>query len=100
MRVISIAVAAFLLSGCLLSSGNVSRINTLPSGALVTVEGLGECETPCTIELKQRRRITIAKAGYKSLRIDLEPDGNDVSIELELAAPTQDIDAIALPDLD
>ena len=100
MRLLGIALVASVLSGCLFTSGNIRKIKTVPSGALVTVDGLGECETPCTVEVKQRRRATIAKAGYKSLRIYLEPDGEDVSIEMELAAPTEDVDAIALPDLD
>ncbi len=100
MRLLGIALIASLLSGCLFTSGNIRKINTVPSGALVTVDNLGECETPCTVEVKQRRRATIAKAGYKPVRIYLDPDGEDVSIELVLAAPTEDVDAIALPDLD
>ncbi len=99
MRIFVLAFLSLLLPGCMLSSGNISEINTLPAGALVTVDGLGECETPCTLELEQPRKLTIAKAGYKSVRIILEPNGKDVSIDLELAAPTEEVDAISLPDI-
>ena len=103
MRILGIILGMILVSnslmGCMLTSGNISEINTLPSGALVTVEGLGQCETPCTLELEQRRLLTIAKAGYKPVRIMLKPNGKNVSIELQLAAPTKDVDTVALPEI-
>lgn len=100
MRMSIFALAALPLSGCLTTSGEVSQINSTPPGALVSVNGVGECETPCTVELNQLRRVTIAKAGYKPFRFVLPPDGRDISVELELVAPTEDVDAVALPDID
>lgn len=100
MRILFIALAALPLAGCLTTSGNISRISSNPPGATVSVNGLGECETPCTVELSQLRRVTVAKTGYKPFRFDLQPDGRDIAIELELAAPTEDVDAVALPDID
>ncbi len=100
-RVIGCATVALSLSGCMTLFGdNVISIDSVPPGALVTVEGAGECETPCTIQLESARRVTVAKAGYKSVRIMMEPDANDVIVALSLAAPTEDVDAVALPDLE
>lgn len=100
-RIIGCAAVASSLSGCMTLFGdNVISIDSVPPGALVTVEGAGECETPCTIQLESARRVTVAKAGYKSVRIMMEPDANDVIVALSLAAPTEAIDTTELPDLD
>ena len=99
MRLILSIALTMILSGCLTLGGN-REIRSTPSGALVTLPGFGECETPCTIKLDRTRRITIAKAGYKQRLVDIEPGGGPVTIPLELAAPTADVDSQTLPDLD
>ena len=92
---------AVSLSGCLTILGdNQIDIATTPPGATVNLEGFGECETPCSIKLQQKRRVTIAKAGYKPVRLNVPPNSRDISILLELAAPTDEVDATTLPDLD
>ena len=99
MRFSLLITFAVMLSGCL-TLGSGREIRSIPSGALVTLPGFGECETPCTIKLDRTRRITIAKAGYKPRRVDIEPGGGPVTIPLELAAPTEEVDTEILPDLD
>ncbi len=98
MRYLLTLFLAAALSGCLTTGGR--EISSTPSGALVTVPGFGECETPCTVKLDKRRRITIAKAGYRPRRVDVDPEGAPLTIPLELAAPTEEVDAQTLPDLD
>ena len=88
------------LSGCFATAGEVRTITSEPDGALVRVEGFGECETPCTIKLDGRREVTVAKAGYKAQRFGVTPGSKDIHVILELAAPTQDVDAETLPSLD
>lgn len=96
-----VAVALTSLPGCLtLSGGDVRTITSDPTGALVRIEGYGECETPCTIRLDELRRMTVAKAGYKAQRFHVSPGNKDVHVILVLAAPTKDVDATELPALD
>lgn len=97
---IVIAIIALLgLQGCLSTTGELRNITSVPSGALVKIDGYGECETPCSIKLDQRREITVAKAGYKAQRFGILPGKKDVHVILELAAPTSDVDAEELPEL-
>ncbi len=103
LHLASILALTLPSTGCLTilgGGGNKIDIETTPPGATVTLEGFGECETPCAIQLEQTRRVTVAKAGYKPVRLRVPPDSRDISIILELAAPTDEIDATTLPDLD
>ncbi len=99
MRFLLSIALMVMLGGCM-TLGDSREIRSTPSGALVTLPGFGECETPCTIKLDRTRRITIAKAGYKPRLVDIEPGGGPVTIPLDLAAPTEDVDSQTLPDLD
>lgn len=84
------------LSGC--ASGSVQTIDSMPLGATVTIDGFGQCETPCTVKVDRPRIFTIAKAGYRAQRHEIKP-GRDLTIIMELAAPSGDVDAAPLPDL-
>ena len=99
MRMLLMGFAVLAAGGCMTTKG-ARMIKSDPPGALVTVEGFGECETPCRITLDTRREVTVAKAGYKAQRFGITPGGRSVMVVLELAAPTDDVDAIALPELD
>jgi hypothetical protein len=102
---IQIIAGALLLAGCQsLDFGGgakptIALISTVPPGALVTVEGFGECQSPCTVELDAPRNVTIAKAGYNPHRFVLTPGKKKVEITLELSAPTTDVDETELPEL-
>jgi len=101
VRTACYAAMTLSLTGCLtLMGGGGIEVETLPPGALVTVEGVGECESPCSIKLSQPRRVTIAKAGYKPVHLRVTPETDDFTIELTLAAPTEEVDTTTLPDLD
>ena len=97
----SVIFATLMLSGSLLSAcaSGVQKITSSPSGALVQMAGFGECETPCTVKIDGPRDITVAKAGYNPKRLRIQP-GGDINVDLDLAAPTEDVDAVTLPDLD
>lgn len=94
-----IVPALLAATGCVTFGSDAAKIVTVPPGATVRVDGFGECETPCTVKVDQPRYVTIAKAGYKAQRIRISPDQSKVEVELELAAPTEDVDAQTLPDL-
>lgn len=100
MRLISLAAAALLASACATTNGPaITLVETDPPGALVQVEGFGECMAPCTIELDAPRNLTIAKAGYDAQRMTLEPGKKRLQIKLTLSAPTTDIEEQELPEL-
>lgn len=102
MRIATAAFLPFLLTGCMTIGGgsSVMLVNTAPQGALVAIDGYGECETPCTIGLDAPKKARIAKAGFVSKTFVLSPGSREVTIPLELAAASEDVDASALPDLE
>ena len=103
MKRLIIAVAIFALAGCqTLSFGGGSSVTTIesdPNGANVTVEGYGECNTPCTVGHDVDRMITVAKTGYKPQRFVIKPGSKRVRVELEQSASTEDVEATAMPEL-
>ena len=98
MRLLILAALAAPLAGCMTTDG-MRMIKSDPPGALVTVEGYGTCETPCTVKIDSERLMTVAKAGYKARRFRLAPGDGSFKVKLELAAPTDDVDETALPDI-
>ncbi len=100
MRVVFALTLSLALGGCFGSSGGMRTIESTPSGALVTIEGYGECETPCTVKLDGYRNVTVAKAGYKAQRFGVKPGGAPVQVILDLAAPSGEVDTTALPEID
>ncbi len=99
MRLILILATAVLLNGCFVTSGGMRSFTSTPSGATVTIDGYGACETPCTVKLDGYRKVTVAKAGYKAQRFGVKPGGAPVNVILELAAPAGVVDSETLPDL-
>jgi hypothetical protein len=99
--VMTIGIAgASLVAGCeTLGGAKLTEIVTDPPGALVRVEGFGECTSPCTVEFDAPRTITIAKEGYKAQRLQLKPGKSRAEFKLELAAPVTDVEAGEVPDL-
>lgn len=80
-------------------STTLVRVETTPSGALLSIAGFGECETPCTIEIDREREAQIAKAGFHPKKIVLKPGAKTFAVTLELAAPTTAVDESAIPEL-
>ncbi|MGE0408914.1 MAG: PEGA domain-containing protein [Amphiplicatus sp.] len=97
--IISAAAGGCATLTALSDSAPITAVVSTPPGALVTVEGYGTCETPCTISLDAPRIISIAKAGFKPQRFQIRPGAKRVAVELELAAPTTKVESGALPDL-
>ena len=87
------------VSACQTLGSNLARIETNPPGALVRVEGFGSCESPCTIELDAVRKVTVAKAGYLKEEFEIAPGAGVIRLDMALAAPTEDVESTALPDL-
>lgn len=82
-----------------LGGSKTTEIVTTPPGALVRIEGYGECTSPCVIEFDGPRTILIAKAGYKAQRLELKPGKSRIEIPLELVAPTADVEEAEIPEL-
>lgn len=99
MRIL-ILCASLAAGGCATFGGSgVTQIVSEPPGALVRVEGAGECETPCTVKFESPREVTIAKVGYKAQRLRIGPDQSKVKVTLELAAPTGEVEETKMPEL-
>ncbi len=101
LSVAAMGLAALQLAGCVGASGGLrlTTVESIPPDARVVVIGYGECVTPCVIEHDAPRAIVIAKAGFVKQELVIEPGDKTVTVELELAAPSADIDAAPLPDL-
>lgn len=104
VRLVALLALSIALAGCktLGAEGLKTTMVTLsstPAGALATVEGFGECETPCTIEIDKPRNVTVAKAGYDPQKITLQPGRKKVDLVLKLSAPTTGVDATEMPDV-
>ena len=99
MRVrIGIAMAG-LLGGCATTSGDGTLFVSEPTAATVSADGYAPCETPCSLSLAAPTLVTIAKAGYTPQRLQVEPKRRRLSVALDLAAPTEDVEATGLPEL-
>jgi len=95
-----VIAAALSLAACATAKGpQIVLVETDPAGALVRVEGFGECESPCRIEVDAPRTLTIGKAGYEAQRTVITPGDRTVRLTLKLAAPTTTVDQETLPDL-
>ncbi|MEM9705796.1 MAG: PEGA domain-containing protein [Pseudomonadota bacterium] len=88
--------AAAVASGC---ATNISEIVSNPPGATVTVEGVGECETPCTVGVDAPIIVTVAKPGYLPKRLRISPGATRVKVDLEQAAETKAVEEGTLPAL-
>ncbi len=102
MRHLAAVLLMVCTGGCATLGGGSSStllVNTSPPGALVSIDSYGECESPCTVRLDRPRQARIAKAGFISATVTLAPGRKSVTIPLELAAASDDVDAVALPDL-
>lgn len=101
MRILAALAFATLGAACATNDGKprLTLVTTEPSGALVQIEGFGECVSPCTIEHDAPRNLTIAKAGYDAVRMTIKPGQKEARVTLMLAAPTTDVDETKLPDL-
>jgi hypothetical protein len=103
MRIAASIVAVIFLGGCqtIGGSGDILNLQTDPPGALVTIDGAGECETPCSIKLNGPQNARIAKAGFVTQYVVLNPSSKkQVVVPLELAAASESVDETALPELD
>ena len=98
-RLTLIAVTALALSGCL-TTGGVREVRTDPAGAFLMIEGFGTCETPCTVKVDRPRQARVSRTGYVTQDITIKPGRGPVTVTLELAAASQDVDAVSLPELD
>ena len=80
-------------------STSIVRVETTPAGAVLSIAGFGECETPCTIAVDREREAQIAKAGFKPQTVVLKPGAKTLAVALELAAPTTAVDETGMPEI-
>lgn len=75
-------------------------VETDPPGAILTFPDGTTCETPCPVNVTEEMTMEVAKAGYKAQAYRLYGNSQErLVIELELVAPTTDVEETALPDL-
>jgi hypothetical protein len=79
-------LATFFLQGCAtILTGTSDRIafNTTPQGALVIIDGIDQCRTPCTVKVKRSlddKEAEFKLDGYQTRIITLSRELNAVSI--------------------
>jgi len=86
-------------TGCVTTKNRITTLTTTPPGATATIGNFGECETPCTVQIINPVTIVFAKIGYTPQSINVEPGEKSVTIELQLAAPTEGVEENTLPEL-
>ena len=99
LRISIAALAALSLAGCL-TTGGVREVRTNPPGAFLLIEGFGTCETPCTVKLDGPRNARISKTGYVTQDVVIDRGVLPMTVTLELAAASETVDTLALPELD
>lgn len=83
---ISLAVAMFLMTSCAtLFTGTKDRItfNSNPSGATIYIDGVEQCKTPCTMNVKRSiddTDVEFKLDGYETRLITLSKEFNIVSV--------------------
>lgn len=83
---ISLVVAMFLMTSCAtLFTGTKDRItfNSNPSGATIYIDGVEQCKTPCTMNVKRSIADTDVEFkldGYETRLITLSKEFNIVSV--------------------
>ncbi len=98
-RIAILVWAALTLGGCL-TTGELREVRTRPAGAFLMIEGFETCETPCTVKLDRPRRARISKTGYVTRDVVIERGILPMTVTLELAAASTDVDTVDLPALD
>lgn len=102
-KALVLSCAILAIGGCkTLGGGEKTTMVTIisePGDALVTVDGFGECQTPCTVEIDKPRTVTVAKAGYDQQKLTLQPGKRQIIVRLALSAPTTGVDETQLPEL-
>ena len=91
--------ALFAVTGCMTTGSKIVSITSDPTDALVRVDGFGECNTPCSVEVDAPRSALVAKAGFEAQKIILSPKRARAHVVLKLAAPTEDVESTTLPDV-
>jgi len=76
----SVAFAsATLISG---QNQNVT-FNSSPEGAIVSIDGVKTCQTPCTVSLSKtssEQMIKVEKKGYKTMTVPMTTEYNPVAL--------------------
>ena len=100
MKKTLIVIAMAGAAACTTTGGSgLTTITSNPEGATVRIDGFSDCETPCAVRLDSPADVTVAKAGYTAERFRVSPGEKSVSVELELAAPTEGVEETELPEL-
>lgn len=85
-RLISFVVIGLIASSCAtLFTGTKDKIafKTTPDGAMVYIDGLEQCKTPCTIDVKRKlgdTDVEIKLDGFETRVISLDKELNVISI--------------------
>jgi len=73
-------------------------ISTAPTGAVLTHPG-GTCSTPCQVNYPEKVQVTLAKAGYAILTINIPVGARDASFELTPVGRSTAVEEVSLPEL-
>ncbi|MCI5046207.1 MAG: hypothetical protein MRY59_01800 [Aquisalinus sp.] len=95
-----ILASLLFMAGCETATVDYLTISSAPAEALLKFGDGTTCTTPCPLYVTENLTMTIAKAGYIAQEWTLiEGQTGYLQINLELAAPTEEVEETALPDL-
>lgn len=81
-----VLIAALSLSSCatlFTGTKDTIRFNSTPSGATIYIDGVEQCKTPCTLQMKRSLNTTDAEFkldGYETRIVTLSKEFNVVSV--------------------
>ncbi|WP_306249550.1 hypothetical protein [Parvularcula sp. IMCC14364] len=89
-----------LFAGCETTTVDYLTVASYPEEVLLKFGDGTTCTTPCPLYVQENLTMTVAKAGYIAQEWTLlEGQTGFLQIELELAAPTSEVEETALPDI-
>lgn len=71
-------------------------IDSVPSGAVLIHPG-GECTTPCRVDYGESVEVTLAREGYRPLRLIVPLGASDATFELEPVGRSTPVEEESLP---
>ncbi|MEL6379524.1 MAG: hypothetical protein AAGK25_00295 [Pseudomonadota bacterium] len=106
LKAIIASGGAFVLSACA-NGGAISDTRLVvsdPDNAYVSIRDSRErelfnCQTPCQIKVADSLLVIVSKEGYTAQRFYVAPGRGVIRVKLNLAAASEAVDSVSLPEL-
>ncbi len=80
-----ITISTLCFSAATITKGSKQRVNfdSKPIGAIIRIDGISTCQTPCSIRIKTSARnkfVTIEKDGYETMRLTMNSEFAEITV--------------------